>query len=148
MAHLKTKATTSNLTEREKWKWNLVKPLYQKGLSKFDIINLVSFIDKMMTLPPPLELKFNDKLNEYEKELKMPFVIPIEELAMERGAKKTYQQNIIDLLTSRFGILPESLIKSLQQIDDLTRLKQLHLDTIRVNSVSEFEQLINHNFQN
>lgn len=75
----------------------------------------------------------------------MPFVIPIEELAMERGAKKTCQQNIIDLLTSRFGILPESLIKSLQQIDDLACLKQLHLQTIKVNSVAEFEQLINQN---
>jgi hypothetical protein len=40
MAHLKTKATTNNLTEREQWKWNLVRGLYQRGLTKFDIINL------------------------------------------------------------------------------------------------------------
>ncbi|MBS3028943.1 MAG: hypothetical protein HCA25_18195 [Dolichospermum sp. DET50] len=64
MAHLKTKVTTKDLTQREQWKWNLVRPLYQKGLTKFDIINLVKFIDKMMTLPPPLQLEFKDKLEQ------------------------------------------------------------------------------------
>ncbi|MEB3342107.1 hypothetical protein [Okeania sp.] len=49
MAHLKTKNTTRNLTEREQWKWQLVTSLYDKGLTKFDIINLLKFIDKMMT---------------------------------------------------------------------------------------------------
>ena len=156
MAHLKTKATTSNLTEREQWKWNLVRPLYQRGLTKFDVINLVGFIDKMMTLSPSLQLNFNHKLNQYEKELNMPFLTTIEEMALERGqeigqekgAKETYQQNIIDLLKARFNSLPKSREKAIKQIDDLTRLKQLHLDTIRVNSVSEFEQLVNDNLSN
>jgi hypothetical protein len=58
MAHLKTKATTSNLTAREQWKWSLVRALYQRGLTRFDIINLVKIIDKMMTLPPPLQTAF------------------------------------------------------------------------------------------
>ena len=31
MAHLKTKSTTSNLTEREQWKWYFVRSLYQKN---------------------------------------------------------------------------------------------------------------------
>jgi hypothetical protein len=35
---------SKDLTQREQWKWNLVRPLYQKGLTKFDIINLVKFI--------------------------------------------------------------------------------------------------------
>lgn len=80
MAHLKTKATTSNLGEREQWKWNLVRGLYQRGLTKFDIINLGKFIDKMMTLPPPLQLNFKSKLNQYEKERKMPFLSTLEEI--------------------------------------------------------------------
>ncbi|MDJ0517120.1 MAG: hypothetical protein QNJ74_12990 [Trichodesmium sp. MO_231.B1] len=58
MAHLKTKITTSNLTEREQWKWQLVRSLYDKGLTKFDIINLFKFIDKMMKLPPELQSNF------------------------------------------------------------------------------------------
>jgi Putative transposase, YhgA-like len=149
IAHLKTKFTTSNLTEREQIKWELVRRLYERGLSKFDIINLGKFIDKMMTLPPPLQLQFKTKLNQYEEEKKMPFLSTIEEMALERGQqigiKETRQQDILDLLERRFGKLPETLIKTIKKIDDLTFLKQLLIETITVNSLSEFEQLINHN---
>jgi len=147
MAHLKTKVTTKDLTQREQWKWNLVRPLYQKGLTKFDIINLVKFIDKMMTLPPPLQLEFNHKLEQYEKELNMPFLSTIEELAEERGqvkgAKETCQQNIFDLLENRFGTVPEKLLETLKEINDLMALKQLLVQTISVNSLDEFQTLIN-----
>jgi Putative transposase, YhgA-like len=152
MAHLKTKATTSNLTERSQWKWNLVRPLYQRGLTKFDVINLVSFIDKMMTLPPPLQLDFNSKLEQYEQELNMPFLSTIEEMALERGqekgAKENSQENILDLLKIRFNSLPETLETSLKQIDDLARLKQLVIATISVNSLAEFQDLIDQNSAN
>ena len=107
-----------------------------------------------MTLPPQLQLNFKTKLNEYEEEQKMPFLSTLEEMALERGqeigqeigqekgAKETYQQNIIDLLVKRFVILPETLIKTVKQIDDMALLKQLLMATITVNSVEEFEQLI------
>ncbi len=148
MAHLKTKATTSNLMERQQWKWNLVRPLYQRGLTKLDIINLVGFIDKMMTLPPPLQSNFNEKLNQYEKELDMPFLTTIEEMALERGAKQICQENIIDLLKARFNSCPESLEKAIKKIDNLAQLKELLLNIINVNSLTDFEQLINDNSSN
>ena len=151
MAHLKTKVTTKDLTQREQWKWNLVRPLYQKGLTKFDIINLVKFIDKMMTLPPPLQLEFNHKLEQHEKELNMPFLSTIEELAEERGqvkgAKETCQQNIFDLLENRFGTVPEKLLETLKEINDLMALKQLLVQTISVNSLNEFQTLIDAELQ-
>jgi len=31
MAHLKTKATTGKLPEREQWKWRLIRGLYENG---------------------------------------------------------------------------------------------------------------------
>jgi hypothetical protein len=142
MAHLKTKATTSNLTEREQWKGNLVRDLYQRGLTKLEIINLGKFIDKMMTLPPQLQLNFKTKLNQYEKEIQMPFLSTLEEMALEQGAKSTSQTHIINLLEKRFGEIPETLIQTINQIEDLSLLEQLHLETISVNSVAEFEQLI------
>lgn len=152
MAHLKTKATTSNLTEREQWKWNLVRGLYQRGLTKFEIINLGKFIDKMMTLPPQLQLNFKTKLNQYEKEIQMPFLSTLEEMALEEGAKSgaklTSQKHIINLLQKRFGELPETLIHKVNQIEDISLLEELHLETISVNSLAEFEQLIeNHSMQ-
>ncbi|OZH55916.1 hypothetical protein AFK68_01515, partial [Hydrocoleum sp. CS-953] len=63
-------------------------------------------------------------------------------LAIERTAKETSIQNIIDLLQKRFNSVPETLIIELNNIEDLTQLKQLLLETISVNSVGEFEELI------
>ncbi|MBE9220133.1 RpnC/YadD family protein [Dolichospermum flos-aquae] len=142
MAHLKTKATTSNLTAREQWKWSLVRALYQRGLTRFDIINLVKIIDKMMTLPLPLQTAFETKLDDYEQELNMPFLSTIEENAQAKGARKTRQDDIIKILFNRFANLPEKIIYTIKEIDDMSILENLLLPSIQVNSVEEFQQLI------
>ncbi|NEO56278.1 MAG: hypothetical protein F6K54_26255 [Okeania sp. SIO3B5] len=142
MAHLRTKSTTRDFTEREKWKWQLVRSLYEKGLSKFDIINLFKFIDKMMALPSELQQNLEIKINQYEEEQKVELLSAMEERGMEKGAKKARIQDIIDLLQVRFLSVPETLVETLNNIEDLTRLKQLHIETIRVNSMAEFEKLI------
>lgn len=146
MAHQKTKSTTSNLTEREQWKWELVRSLYERGFRKFDIINLFKFIDKMMTLPPELQLNFQTQVNQYEEAQKMEFLSTLEEMALERGqergAKENCRQNILDLLQKRFNNVPETLVKAINNIEDLAWLKQLLVETISVNSTEEFERLI------
>ncbi|MBD2139136.1 hypothetical protein H6F32_16510 [Anabaena sp. FACHB-1237] len=155
MAHLKTKATTKNLTEREQWKWNIVRPLYQKGLTRVDIINLVKFIDKMMTLPPSLQTAFNNKLEQHEKELNMPFLSTIEEMAEERGevkgkikgARETCQNNIIKILANRFNSVPELMDNSLRKIEDITILENLLLASISISSLEDFQKLIDAELQ-
>ena len=142
MAHLKTKETTSNLSEREQWKWNLVRSLYARGLSKFDIVKLFKFIDKMMSLTPQLQFKFVNQLHEYEQEQKMPFLSTLEEMAIERTTKKTRREDIIKLLQKRFGNLPESLVENINQIDDIAVLESLLVETISVNSPEDFQRLI------
>ncbi|NEP07842.1 MAG: hypothetical protein F6K34_25465 [Okeania sp. SIO4D6] len=80
----------------------------------------------------------------------MEFLSTMEELAIERGqqigqeigAKQTYRENILDLLEKRFNSLPETLIKAINEINDLALLKRLLVETISVNSVAEFEELI------
>ena len=143
MAHLKTKVTNNNLREREQWKWNLVRGLYQRGLTKFEIINLGKFIDKMMTLPPQLQLNFKTKLSQYEEENKMPFLSTIEEMALEEGAKLTNQKHIILALQSRFGEIPNSLIETINQIEDVSVLESLFVPSVTINSLGELQQLVN-----
>ncbi|NEP07777.1 MAG: hypothetical protein F6K34_25110 [Okeania sp. SIO4D6] len=88
----------------------------------------------------------------------MEFLSTMEELAIERGqkigqqigqkigqeigAKATCRQNILDLLEKRFNSLPETLIKAINEINDLALLKRLLVETITVSSVAEFEELI------
>ncbi len=120
MAHLKTKATTSNLTEREQWKWLLIRSLYEKGYSKLQIVKLFKFIDSMMTLPKQLQKNLVEKINDYEEERKMPLISPTEKLAEERGEK----QLVIRLIQRKLGNITletESQIKALN-IDDVEQL--------------------------
>ncbi len=152
MAHLKTKFTGKNLTEREQWKWTLSRLLYEKGYTRKHIVDLYKLIDLMMSLPPELQLNFEEKLTQYQEERKMPLLTNIEQRALvkgqEIGAKETRKQDIINLLESRFNTLPEKLVNSIKNIEDLSVLKYLLIQTIKVNSVTEFEQLINENLPN
>lgn len=145
MAHLKTKATTSNLTAREQWKWHLTRLLYERGYNRKEIVDLYKVIDLMMALSQDLQLSFETKFTQFQEERKMPLLSNIEQRAIARTAKETRQQDIIKLLQKRFGTLPESLIRSLQQIDDMSILEQLIIETITVNSLSEFQLLIDSN---
>ncbi len=140
--HLKTKETTSNLSEREQWKWNLSRLLYEKGYSRKEIIDLYKVIDVMMALPIELQASFEEKVTNYQEERKVPLLSNIELRALETGAKRTRREDIIKLLQKRFGNLPESLVENINQIDDISLLESLILETISVNSPEEFQQII------
>jgi hypothetical protein len=101
----------------------------------------------MMTLPPPLQTEFQTKLDDYEKELNMPFLSTIEENAQEKGAKITRQDDIIKILSTRFDNLPEKIIYNIKQIDNMSILENLLLPSINVNSLEEFQTLIDAELQ-
>jgi hypothetical protein len=73
----------------------------------------------------------------------MPFLSTIEEMALEEGAKLTNQKHIILALQSRFGEIPNSLIETINQIEDVSVLESLFVPSITINSLEEFQQLVN-----
>ncbi len=95
----------------------------------------------MMALSQDLQLSFEEKLANYQEELKMPLLTNIE----QRTIKKTRQQNIITLVQVRFGDIPDNLITSINQIDGTSFLEKIFVSTISVNSLEEFAQLVNSN---
>lgn len=145
MAHLRTKATNSNLSAREQWKWNLARLLYERGYNRKEIVDLYKVIDLMMALPPDLQLSFEEKLANYQEERKMPLLTNIEQRAIEKTTKQTLKQNIIKLVQVRFGDIPENLVANINQIDDTSFLEQIFVSAINVNSLEEFAQLVNSN---
>lgn len=142
MAHLKTKATTGNSQQREQWKWNLVRGLYERGFERKDIIKLFQAIDSMMNLPQELQQSFEQKLTRYEEERKMPLLSNMELRGIEKGTRQTLQSNIISLLQKRFKVVPDELSKSINDIDDISELQRLLLETVSINSVTDFQQLL------
>jgi hypothetical protein len=145
MAHLKTKATNSNLSAREQWKWNLARLLYERGYNRKEIVDLYKVIDLMMALSQDLQLSFEEKLANYQEERKMPLLTNIEQRAIEKTIKQTLKQNIIKLVQVRFGDIPENLVASINQIDDTSFLEQIFVSAINVSSLEEFAQLVNSN---
>jgi hypothetical protein len=141
MAHLKTKATNSNLSAREQWKWNLARLLYERGYNRKEIVDLYKVIDLMMALSEDLQLSFEEKLANYQEERKMPLLTNIE----RRTIEKTRKQDIIKLVQVRFGDIPENLIASINQIDKTSFLEQLLISTISISSLEEFAQIVNSN---
>jgi hypothetical protein len=139
MAHLKTKATTGNLSEREQWKWTLIRGLYERGLTKEQIVKLFKIIDKMMSLPKELQRGLVAKIKHLEKENQMPFISPTEELAMERGELKGEQQLILRQLNRRIGEIESSFIETIRTltIDQLELLGEALLD---FSTVTDLEQ--------
>ena len=141
MAHLRTKATNSNLSAREQWKWNLARLLYERGYNRKEIVDLYKVIDLMMALSQDLQLSFEEKLANYQEERKMPLLTNIE----QRTIKQTLKQNIIKLVQVRFGNIPENLVASIDKIDNTSFLEQIFVSAISVNSLEEFAQLVNSN---
>jgi hypothetical protein len=76
----------------------------------------------------------------------MPLLSNMEKRGLEKGIKqgikKSLKDNIVSILKKRFGELPLNLTSKINQIDDIPKLQQLHLETISVNSVTEFESLL------
>jgi hypothetical protein len=73
----------------------------------------------------------------------MPFLSTIEEMALEEGAKLTNQKHIILALQSRFGEIPNSLIETINQIEDVSVLEGLFVPSITINSLGDFQHLVN-----
>ena len=150
MAHLKTKATTGNLSEREQWKWTLVRGLYERGLNKEQIVKLFKIIDMMMTLPEQLQQKLVKKINSFEEERKMPFISPTEQMAIERGkeigkeigALQNARNNITTVLQARLGEVSSEITASLALISNLSILDEMLKLSITVNSLDDFKQAL------
>ena len=144
MAHLKTKATTKNSQQREQWKWTLIRGLYEGGLDREQIIKLFQIIDKMMTLPKQLQQSLNSKIKQFEEEKTMPLLSNMEEVAMERGkeigAVQNARDDVKEVLKIRLGEISSEIETSLNQISDLSVLKEKLKMAVTVNSLEEFKQ--------
>ncbi len=136
MAHLRTQATTKDLTGRLRWKLSLVKRMYELGYSRDKILQLFDLIDRLMALPPNLDLNFKTELQRFEDEQKMRYVSSIERLGKTEGI----QESIAKVLKTRFQNVPPELVEQINQIYDNERLNHLLEKAITTGSISDFQQ--------
>lgn len=139
MAHLRTQATTQDLTGRLRWKLSLIKRMYELGYSRDKISQLFRLLDRLMTLPPDLDLNFKAELERFEAEQEMTYITSIQRLGISEGI----QQSIIKILKFRFKDVPPELVEQLNKLYEIESLNQLLENAVTTNSISEFQQELN-----
>ncbi|MFB8791168.1 MAG: transposase [Potamolinea sp.] len=142
MAHLKTKATRGNPQQREQWKWNLVRGLYDRGYDREDIIKLFRLLDWMMSLPEQLQRSFEVKLTSYQEERQMPVLSRMELRGMQAGILQTARESVLEVLDVRFEVVPIEVIEAVKEIEDPSVLKRLLRQAISITSIEEFQQVL------
>lgn len=127
LAHLDMLATKNNPTKRLPAKLNRIGQLYDRGLTRKEVVNLFKFIDWMLTLPQPKALVFEETLSQIEKEKKMPYISSVERRAMDRGREEGMEEglreSILDYIEVRFNVEPAVYREKLKGIQDLERLR-------------------------
>ncbi len=130
-AHFAAMATRGDVDKRFNLKWQLTRNLYERGYSKQEVLNLYRLIDWVMTMPEDMDLAFERKIVDYEKENSMPFITSIERIGikkgMERGMEKGRQGQaslIVRMLKRRLGTLDPELEMRLLKLS-LSQLESL-----------------------
>ena len=164
MAHLKTKATTGKLPQREQWKWKLIRGLYEKEFEREQIIKLFEIIDNMMTLSPELQSSLESKIKQFEEERTMPLMSNMELRGIERGKEigeeigelrgiergkeigkeigvlEKSRDDIKTVLTVRFGQISSEIEEIIGKMTNPTILEELLKLAATANSLAEFKQ--------
>ena len=148
MAHLKTKATTGKLPQREQWKWRLIRGLYEKEFEREQIIKLFEIIDNMMTLSPELQSSLESKIKQFEEERTMPLISNMElrgiergkEIGKEIGALENARDFVKTVLQARLGEVPLDVEQYLNKVSVLSTLQEIVKLAATANSLAEFKQ--------
>ncbi|BAZ09331.1 hypothetical protein NIES4071_11390 [Calothrix sp. NIES-4071] len=135
MAHLAALNTRSDRNERKVQKLALVRRLYEKGFEEQDVINLLAFIDWMLTLPPNIEAEFKLEVKQLEAGRRMKYVT-----SFERDARQEEALSMVTrLLNRRDGEIDEAELERVRSlsIEELRAFSEELLDSTSSSSKQE-----------
>jgi hypothetical protein len=64
------------------------------------------------------------------------------EQGIEQGIVQNARESVFDILQIRFGTIPSDVVETITALDDALRLKVLHKRAVTVQSLAEFEQVL------
>lgn len=129
VAHLRTQSARHDADQLYAAKWQLTKLLFQHGWKRKRIMVLFRVINWMMALPEPYQKRYWQATLQLEKEQKMEWVTPLEQMFIDEGLRKGRQEGeqkglqkglqqgaaalLERQLSKRFGPLPKTVQKKL-----------------------------------
>ncbi|BBD62768.1 hypothetical protein NIES2109_56180 (plasmid) [Nostoc sp. HK-01] len=137
MAHLVAVQTRSNRSQRKQSKLALVRRLYEQGFEREAVVNLLAFIDWMLTLPLDLELEFIREVEQLEAQQRMQYVTSFERIARIESLLK----GIALGLKLKFGTPGQNLLPEIEQIEDFRMLESILSAIETANTVDELRSI-------
>ncbi len=130
MAHLAAMNTLRDRNERKVQKLALVQRLYQQGLEEQDVVNLLAFVDWMLTLPSDLEAEFKREVQQLEAGRRMKYVTSFERSGIEIGKQQEALSMVTRQLNRRLGNLDDALLERVRSlsVEQLEALGEALLD--------------------
>ncbi|MDQ2733016.1 MAG: hypothetical protein M3Y56_15270 [Armatimonadota bacterium] len=125
--------------------------MYERGLREEDIVALFLFMDRIMTLPAPLERRFEEELEAYEEEKKMPALAPFERRAINKGKREGKKEGalenarecVVTAVETHWSKVPSGIEEAVNRIEDMARLRGLLREAMTAGTLEEFERKLN-----
>lgn len=141
MAHLAALQTKSDRLERKQQKLSLVRRLYQQGFEREDVLNLLAFVDWVLTLPSDLEGEFLFEVEQLEAEQRMQYVTSFERSGIEKGKLEALLKGIALGLKLKFGETGQNLLPEIESIQDVNLLEAILSGIDTASTVSQLRQI-------
>jgi hypothetical protein len=138
LAHLKAQETRGDAGARYAWKLRLARGLYERGMDKQVIFQLLRFMDWMMDLPRGLTVQFRAEVSRLEKERNVPYVTSFERLAREEGLL----EGIEAFLEFRFGAAGVQLMPEVRKLEDVDKLRAVLQAVKTATTLDEVRQFV------
>jgi hypothetical protein len=144
-AHLATMQTRQDEASRHAWKIRLVRELYERGLSRNDVLQLFRLIDWMMDLPEVLGKLFDREVEQIEQERQMPYVTSVERRAKQEGRVEGRAEGQVEMLLRalerKYGVaVPENVTTRIRATTDPAMLQQWLDWVFETASIEEFQR--------
>ncbi|MDQ8039976.1 MAG: hypothetical protein REH83_06165, partial [Rickettsiella sp.] len=119
LAAIKTKKDSKG---RFQQKFKLVRQLYKHDFNREMVIDLLTFMDWVLTLPKSLEIRYNREIQQFEKEHCMTYITSFERHGIQKGIQQGEYTFLSELLEHKFKQIPLEYRKKMEQADPSTLL--------------------------
>ncbi|RCJ41980.1 cytosolic protein [Nostoc punctiforme NIES-2108] len=137
MAHLAAVQTRNDRLQRKQQKLSLVRKLYQQGFEREDVLNLLAFVDWVLTLPQDLEREFQLEVEQLEAEQRMQYVTSFERSGIRLGLLEGIELG----LELKFGAESLSLMSEISLLSDIEQLRAIKERIKTAATIAELRQI-------
>lgn len=87
------------------------------------VVALFTFMDWVLTLPEPLEIRYNQEIQQFEEEHGMTYITSFERIGIQKGIQQGEYTFLSELLEYKFKRIPVKYRKKMEQADPAVLLE-------------------------